>query len=296
MFWHIIVLSILLGCMNAFDIPARQAFVVEMVENREDLGNAIALNSMIFNSARLVGPSVAGILIATTGEGVCFLLNGISFLFVIISLLLMRVHSGGVPIRNAGMFKSLREGFVYTFGSESIRSIIFLIVLVSLVGIPYTVLIPVFAKDVLGGGSHTFGFLMGGSGIGALSGALYLAARKGILGLERKIPLSAGIFGLGLVLFSFSRLIWLSICLMILTGLGMMVQLASSNTIIQTIVADDKRGRVMSIYAMSLMGTAPIGSFLAGALASSIGAPATILSGGIICITGAMIFAHRIKN
>ena len=291
--WHIIMLSILLGCLNAFDIPARQSFVIEMVDKKEDLGNAIALNSTMFNSARLLGPSVAGILIASTGEGVCFLLNGLSFLFVIVSLLRMKVRSRPVPSQHPGVFKALREGFSYTFGFTPIKSIILLIVLISLMGMPYTVLMPVFASEILQGGSHTFGFLMGAAGVGALTGAIYLAGRRNAEGLEKIIPISAGLFGLGLVFFSLSRFVWLSMALMIITGLGMMIQLASSNTIIQTVVDDDKRGRVMSIYAMALMGTAPFGSFLAGSLASVIGAPSTLLIGGILCVGGAMVFAHK---
>ncbi len=292
---HIIGLSIFLGCLNAFDVPARQSLVIDMVEKKEDLGNAIALNSTMFNAARLVGPSIAGVLIATAGEGICFLINGTSFLFVLISLLMMNLGTGPAAKTRIGVYSSLKEGFKYTFGIEPIRSIILLIVLVSLLGLPYTVLMPVFASAVLKGGSHTYGFLMGATGIGALTGAVYLASRKDAQGLEKIIPLSTAIFGTGLILFTLSRHVWLSIILMIMTGFGMMMQLASSNTIIQTVVDDDKRGRVMSIYAMSLMGTMPIGSFLAGSAASVIGAPFTLLTGGILCVAGAVVFALRNK-
>jgi MFS family permease len=217
--WHIIVLSILLGFINAFDMPARQAFVVEMVERREDLGNAIALNSSMVNSARLLGPSIAGVLIAATGEGICFLLNGFSYLFVIASLLMMKVNLRKGETQDTQVLQGLREGFSYAFGFAPIRYIILLLGLVSLMGMPYAVLMPVFAKEILHGGSHTFGFLMGASGVGALIGALYLASRRSVLGLGKIIPLSAAVFGFGLIAFSLSRFFLLSLALMLLTGL-----------------------------------------------------------------------------
>jgi MFS family permease len=294
--WHIILLGIFLGVVNAFDMPARQSFVVEMVENREDLGNAIALNSSMVNSARLLGPSIAGALIATTGEGICFLLNGLSYLFVIVSLLMMKVTSRKVKNRDTQVLQGLKEGFSYAFGFTPVRSIILLLGLVSLMGMPYTLLMPIFAKEILHGSSHTFGFLMGASGIGALIGAFYLASRKSVLGLGKIIPLSAAIFGFGLIAFSLSHLFLLSLVLMLITGLGMIMQMASSNTILQTIVDDDKRGRVMSFYTMAFMGTAPFGSLLAGGLASSLGAPNTLIIGGISCVLGAIIFASKLSD
>jgi MFS family permease len=294
--WHIILLSTFIGFVNAFDMPARQSFVVEMVEKREDLGNAIALNSSMFNSARLLGPSIAGVLIAATGEGICFLLNGLSYLFVIGSLLMMKVIPKKVKTQETQVLHGLKEGFSYAFGFAPIRSIILLLGLVSLMGMPYTVLMPVFAKEILHGGSHTFGFLMGASGIGALTGALYLASRKSILGLGKTIPLSAAVFGFGLVAFSLSRFFFLSLALMLITGLGMIIQMASSNTILQTIVDDDKRGRVMSFYTMAFVGTAPFGSLLAGGLASSLGAPNTLIIGGVSCVLGAAVFASKLSE
>ena len=294
--WHIILLSIFLGFVNSFDMPARQAFVVEMVEKREDLGNAIALNSSMVNSARLLGPSIAGVLIAATGEGTCFLLNGLSYLFVIGSLLMMKITPKKAKIQEGRVLQGLKEGFSYVFGFAPIRSIILLLGLVSLMGMPYAVLMPVFAKEILHGGSHTFGFLMGASGVGALAGALYLASRKSILGLGKIIPLSAAVFGFGLIAFSLSRFFYLSLTLMLITGLGMIIQMASSNTILQTIVDDDKRGRVMSFFAMAFVGTAPFGSLLAGALASSLGAPNTLVIGGISCVLGAAVFASRLSE
>jgi MFS family permease len=293
---HIVFLSVILGCINAFDIPSRQAFVIEMVEKHEDLGNAIALNSSMVNSARLLGPSIAGLLIASTGEGVCFLINGLSYIFVIASLAFMKVRPRNKKTGDSHILQSMKEGFSYTFGFAPIRSIILLLGLSSLMGMPYAVLMPVFAKEILHGGSHTFGFLMGASGTGALTGAIYLASRRTVQGLEKIIPLAAGLFGIGIVAFSFSRLFLLSLILMVATGLGMMLQMASSNTLIQTIVDEDKRGRVMSIYAMAFMGTVPFGSFLAGSLASLVGAPNTLRIGGVLCILGALMFANRLAD
>ena len=292
--WHIILLSGFLGCINAFDIPARQSFVIKMVDKKEDLGNAIALNSSMVNGARLLGPSLAGILIATTGEGICFLLNALSYVFVIWSLLLMKIEPYEKKIITKSVVKEFKEGFSYTFGSIPIKYIILLLALVSLMGMPYTVLMPVFAKEILHGGSHTFGFLMGASGLGALTGALYLASRKNISGLDKLIPLAASAFGTGLIMFSFSRSFALSLVLLVMVGLGMMLQMASSNTMLQTIVDDKQRGRVMSFYTMAFMGTAPFGSLLAGSVAKVIGIPNTILIGGISCILGALFFVRKL--
>ena len=293
--WNVLLLSVIQGCINAFDTPARQSFVIEMVEDKNDIGNAVALNSSMFNGARLVGPSIAGILIASLGEGACFLINGISYIFVVISLLLMKVKpQEKKKVKDTNIIKEFKEGFTYTFGFPPIRSIIILLTLISLMGMPFSVLMPIFAKDIFHGGSHIFGFLMGASGVGALIGAAYLASRKSVVGLEKIIPLAAVVFGLGLVSFSLSSSFPLSIILMIITGVGMMMQTACSNTILQTISDNDKRGRVMSFYTMAFMGTAPIGSFLAGSMASMIGAPATLLIGGIACVIGALVFAQKL--
>jgi MFS family permease len=294
--WHIILLSGILGCINAFDIPARQSFVIQMVEKKEDLSNAIALNSSMVNGARLLGPSIAGILIAVTGEGVCFLLNTISYIFVLWSLMLMKVAPVEKKNDRKPVIKEFLEGFSYTFGFAPIKYIILLLALVSLMGMPYSVLMPVFAKEILHGGSHTFGFLMGASGLGALTGALYLASRKSTTGLEKIIPLAAAIFGGGLIMFSFSRYFPLSIALMVITGLGMMLQMAASNTMLQTLVDDDRRGRVMSFYTMAFMGTAPFGSLLGGSLAKIIGAPNTLLIGGVTCVLGAIFFLGKLPE
>jgi len=294
--WHIMVLSIFLGCINAFDMPARQSFVVDMIEKKEDLGNAIALNSSMVNSARLIGPSIAGVLISLTGEGICFLVNGLSYIFVITFLLMMRIPRRKVVSQEIPVLQGLKEGFRYTFGLLPIRYIILLLALVSLMGMPYTVLMPVFAKSIIHGGPHTFGFLMGASGIGALMAAIYMASRKSVLGLVKIVPRFAAFFGVGLIAFSQSNIFLLSLALMLVVGAGMIMQMTSSNTILQTIVDDDKRGRVMSFYTMAFMGTAPFGSLLAGYLASVIGAPNTLMIGGVSCILGAIAFARKLPE
>lgn len=291
--WHIIALSIFQGLINAFDMPTRQAFVVEMVEDEADLPNAIALNSSLVNAARLLGPSIGGVVIAAVGEGWCFAIDGISYVAVIGSLLAMKVNPAmqkEIPDGGSNVLAEVRDGWRYVAGSPPISKILILLAAVSLVGMPYTVLMPVFAEKVLKGGPNTLGILMAATGIGALMGAMFLASRKTVLGLGRQIPRMAGLFGIGLIAFSFSRHIWLSVTLLVITGLGFMVQMAVSNTIIQTIVDENKRGRVMSFYTMAFMGTIPFGSLLAGTLADHIGAPETLLIGGIGCIVGAVWF------
>lgn len=292
--WHIIMLSALLGCINAFDVPARQSLMIRMVDRKDDLGNAIALNSSMVNSARLLGPSLAGVLIATTGEGVCFLLNAISYLFVLWSLFLMKLSPNTRNKNNKPVLHEFKEGFRYTFGSLPLKYTILLLALVSLTGMPYTVLMPVFAKEILHGGAHTFGFLMAATGLGALSGALFLASRKNALGLDKIIPAAGALFGAGLILFSFSRNVTLSIIILVFTGLGMMLQMASSNTMLQTLADDEMRGRVMSFYTMAFMGTAPFGSLIAGSSAKVLGAPHTLLIGGVSCIVGVALFIRKI--
>jgi MFS family permease len=295
--WHVIVLSIFQGVINAFDMPARQAFVVEMVEKREDLANAIALNSSMVNAARLLGPSIGGVVIAAVGEGWCFAFDGISYLAVIASLLAMNITPRLTKaIKETNVLQQFREGWSYVTGFPPISKILLLLALVSLVGMPYTVLMPIFANEILHGDSNTLGFLMAASGIGALSGALFLASRKSVVGLGKFIPIMAGVFGAGLIAFSFSKTLWLSLLLMVVTGLGFMVQMAVSNTLLQTIVEEDKRGRVMSFYTMAFMGTAPFGSLLAGSIAEKIGAPHTLLIGGLGCIAGALWFAKSLPS
>ena len=291
----IIALSIVQGCVNAFDMPGRQAFLLEMIENRQDLGNAIALNSSMVNIARLAGPSVAGVLIAAAGEGWCFLIDGFSYIAVIISLLRMRIVKQSAPATaRAGAVAQFKEGFNYAFGFPPIRSIIMLLGLVSLVGVPYSVLMPVFATQVFHGDPHTLGFLMTASGCGALLGALGLAARKSIVGLGRVIPSASVLFGAGLITFALIHNFYLALPCLAIAGFGFMVQMASSNTLIQTIVDDEKRGRVMSFYTMAFLGTVPLGSLIAGWLSSRIGAPRTLMAGGVCCIIGGALFARAL--
>ena len=291
---HIMALATLLGLINSFDTPIRQAFTAELVEKKADLGNAIALNSAMFNSARMLGPTIAGLLIAAFGEGFCFLLNGLSYLAVIVALLRMRIPPTAEKKQKQKLLKGLKEGFSYSFGFAPIRSVLLLLMTVSMMGMPYIVLMPVFAKNILHGGSETLGFLMGAAGAGALCGAVYLAQRKTVAGLERVIPLMTGLFSLGLIGFALSRHQWLSLSLLLMAGFGLMVQMASSNSILQTIVDDDKRGRVMSFYVMCVMGTTPIGSLLAGVVANRLGAPQTLLIGGICCLAGAVLFMRKL--
>jgi MFS family permease len=293
--WQIIWLGALQGVINAFDMPTRQAFVVQMVEDKQDLGNAIALNSSMVNLARLIGPSIAGILIAAVGEGYCFLIDGISYIAVVVSLAVMRALPPQSYPKRAGMFSELKDGWQYVVSFAPVRSILLLLALVSLLGMPYAVLMPIFAASVLGGGAHTLGFLMAASGFGALVGAVVLAARKSVRGLGRMIPIATAIFGVGLMGFSQSRVLALSLVLLFASGFGMMTQMASSNTILQTILPDERRGRVMSYYTMAFIGMAPFGSLLAGSLANRVGAPITVLISGTLCTAGAIWFATRLK-
>ena len=294
--WNLILLSIALGLINAFDMPTRQSFVLDMVTNREDLGNAIALNSSLFNGARLIGPSVAGVLVATVGEGLCFLINGISFIAVIACLLAMKITPPPPRGKQEDFFRGMKDGADYAFGFPPVKYIILLLTFASLVAMPYPVLMPVFAKEVLQGGANTLGFLMAAAGVGALAGAIYLASRKNVFGLDKIITVSACSFGVGLICFSLSRAMALSMLSMAVTGFGMVVQLAASNTILQTIADDDKRGRVMSFFVMSFMGLAPFGCLLFGGLANIIGAPNTLLIGGCCILAGTLVFARKFSS
>jgi MFS family permease len=294
--WHILALSALLGIINAFDIAARQAFVVELVEKREDLSNAIALNSSLFNLARLVGPAVAGVIIAAVGEGLVFGINAASYLAVIFSLTQIRLRPVELAAETRKVGQVLLEGFRYAFGFPPIRAVILQVALVSLFGMPFSVLMPAVARDILAGDANTLGLLMGASGIGALMGALYLASRQSVLGLGKIIIAATILFGAGLMAFAFSETLWLSLLLILLAGFGMMVQMASNNTILQTIVDDDKRGRVMSFYSMAFMGMAPIGGLLAGAVAEQIGVTYTLFASGALVILSALPFAWHLRR
>jgi MFS family permease len=279
--WQIMVLATILGTITGFVTPARQAFLVELVEGPEDLANAIALNSSFFNAARLVGPAVAGVLIAAVGEGVVFAADAASYLAVLAGLFAIRLPARPAIPERTPLLRTLREGFGYAFGSPPIRSILALLAMLSLLGMPYVVLMPIFASEILEGGPGTLGLLVSSAGLGALAGALFLAARPSVQGLGRVIVNSAAIFGLALIAFALSRSQWLSVLVLLAAGFGLMSATASSNTILQTIVDDDKRGRIMSLYTMAFMGMAPFGGLLAGVLASKIGAPHTVLLGGI---------------
>ena len=292
---RIILLSLFMGVINAFDMPTRQAFVSEMVDNEEDLPNAIALNSMIFNLARQIGPLLAGFLIGLVSEAACFFLNGVSFLAVIYSLAAMRLTRSSGPKHNGTMVAGIKDGLAYAFGFVPIRSILTYTAMTSLVAMPY-VLMPVFAKSILHGDSRTLGFLMGSVGLGAFIGAIYLARRKSVQGLEKVVVVAAGVFAAGTIGFSFSRNLWLSLCLVALPGFGIMVQMASINTILQTIVDDDKRGRVMSLHVTAFIGIAPLGNLLAGITAEHLGAPHTLLLSGLLSIAVIAFFARKLPH
>ena len=294
--WWVIGLALFQGMINAFDMPARQAFVIEMIEDRGDLGNAIALNSSMVNGAKLVGPAIAGMLVATAGAGVCFLLDGISYIAVIYSLAAMRVARGQPRVAQKSALQELAEGWKYVVESPAIRSILLLLALVSVIGMPYTVLMPLVAAEVLHGGAHTLGFLMAMSGVGALASAIGLALRRTVIGLGKRIAISVAVFGGGLVFLGLSRSLTISLLLMTITGFGMMQQMAASNTILQTIAADDKRGRVMSFYTLAILGMNPIGSLLAGGVAGRIGVPATMIGAGAICLAGAAWFYWKLPE
>jgi MFS family permease len=294
--WEIFALQLTLGVINAFDMPARQALLVDLIEDRGDLSNAVALNSSMVNAARLIGPSVAGVLIAWVGEGWCFFVDGVSYLAVITSLVLMQVASRPRPAQRKRVLHDLRDGFHYAYHFKPIRSILLLLALVGLAGMPYRVLMPVIAGRTLGGGAHTLGFLMAAMGAGALVGALYLASRRSVLGLGRLIPFAAGTFGIALAGVGLSRSLPLSLLMMVIMGLGFMLHLAASNTLIQTLVREEMRGRVMALYLMAFMGMATFGSLLSGGVAGLIGTPLTLVGGGVLCLLGAMLFGYKLPG
>lgn len=291
----ILVLMGLQGAVVGFDVPARQSFLIDMVEDRDDLPNAIALNSSIFNGARLVGPAVAGFLIALVGEGICILLNGVSYVAVLASLLMMRVRARTPGVRGS-VLRRMAEGFRYTWDFVPIRAILALVCAVSLLGVPFTVLLPVVATEMLGGGPETLGILMAATGLGAVSAALWLAARPTVRGLGRVIPTAAALFGVCLMGTALSRSLGLSVLLLAGAGFGMMAQMASSNTVLQTLVPDDKRGRVMSLYSMAFLGMAPFGSLAAGAVAARFGAPVALALGGGACVLAGGAFGSRVPR
>jgi MFS family permease len=293
--WHIIGLSVFLGIVSSFDMPVRHSFTADMIGVREDLGNAIALNSMIFNIARFIGPPIAGAIVALWGEGVCFLFNGISYAAVIVALVMMKIparkaHGG------AGIMDSMKEGFIYTFSHAPIRRVIMLMSVISLMVMPYAVLMPVFARDVLKGNSQTLGLLMGAAGLGALAAAVFMASLRGIKGIGARIIWASSITASGLILLSLANTFWLAMPIMGIIGFGMMVHMASSNTFVQTVAADDKRGRVIGFFMLSFVGFAPFGSLLAGWLAAHVGTPGTIRAAGILCLGASALFSRGIRR
>ncbi len=293
--WHIIVLSVFQGCVNAIDMPTRQTFVIELVERRENLSNAIALNSSLFSGARLIGPAIAGLVIAAVGTSTCFLIDGVSYIAVIAGLLAMRVRPLKLAVLDPSntVLHRLKEGFDYAFGFPPIRSILLLIALVSLVGMPYTVLAPIFATNILHGGPQTLGFLMASSGLGALVSAVYLSSRSTIVGLGKFIMIAPSVFGAALIVFALSKVLWLSLIAMFVLGGSLILQSTSSNTILQTIVEEDKRGRVLSLYTIAFISMATFGNLFAGSLASRMGAPYTLVISGVICIAASIYFARQ---
>lgn len=293
--WHLFVLASLGGVINAFDIPTRQSFVVDMV-GKEDLLNAIALNSSMFNGARIVGPAIAGILVSAVGEAWCFFGNAVSYIAVITGLLLMRIARKPFMGGEGSAIEKIKEGFGFVAKTAPVRALLLLLGLVSLMGMPYAVLMPIFAEEILHGGVRGLGILMGASGTGALVAALLLASRKSIKGLGRWVAVSSGAFGVFLILFSFSHSFWLSAALLVPVGFSMMLQMSSSNTLVQSMVPDELRGRVMAVYSMMFMGMAPLGALMAGSLAGILGAPATVALGGAVCIVGSIIFSLRLPK
>jgi MFS family permease len=294
--WQVAALGMTLGIISSLEIPTRHAFLVDMVERKEDLSNAIALNSLMFNAARLIGPPIAGFLIGMWSEGICFLVNALSYIAVIWALCLMRITSRPRSLKSGQPLQELKAGIAYTFGSIPRRSILLLVGLMSLIAMSQSVLMPIFARDILKGGPHTLGFLVGSVGMGALIGAAYLASRKNSVRMLNIIPAAAGIFGIALILFSFSRILWVSVILLFFAGIGLMSHMVVSNTMLQMITEDSKRGRVMSFYTMAFMGMATFGTLLGGTMASRFGAAHTVLGGGILCICAGIMFSRQIPG
>ena len=294
--WNILALGLFLGLINAFEMPTRQALVIELIDDKSDLGNAIALNSALFNGTRLIGPAIAGILVAYYGEGICFLINGASYCAAIIAFRAIKIPAGERAAAGKNMLAEMKEGFLYVARFTPIRDILLLIALISLVGMSFPVILPVITTKILGGGSGVYGSLVAASGVGATVGTLYLALRRSVLGLGKVITAGMFVFGVALLAFSYSKSFHLSLVLIALVGFGMIVNIAASNTILQTIVDEDKRGRMTSFYIMSFMGTAPLGSLLAGTLSDWFGAPAAVRFGGILCLAGGIVFATRLPS
>lgn len=291
--WHIIALSLFFGFISVFDTPARQSLVVDLVDDRRNIGNAIALNSAIFNGARLIGPGIAGMVIAYTGEGICFLINAASFLVIIVALSQIVIKHTKIEKENSNMWLELREGYHYTFGTGSIKLLLIVLSLISLMGLPAFVLLPAYAREILNGDSKTLGFLMSSAGVGAFLAALFLASRKGIKGLSGIISFTLFLFGIGVLGLSFITQQWIAYVFLFFCGFGMVASIAGINTIIQFVASDEMRGRVLSFYAIALMGMNPLGSFLAGTSASTIGLKYTLLIAGFACILAGIYFTSK---
>jgi len=291
--WHLIALSVVFGTITAFDAPARQSLVIDLIDHPEDLGNAIALNSAIFNGARLIGPAIAGVTIAAVGEGICFLLNTLSFAAVLIALSLVKIKKREAKPQKTNFKESFTEGFNYTFKTIPIRMLIILLTVFSLFALSFIVLLPAYAKEIMKGGSETLGYLMSAMGAGALCGALFMASRKTVLGLGRIILINSFLLGVMIILAALSVNLHLSLVILFFGGAAMILLLSSINTMLQTIAEEDKRGRVMSFYAMALMGTTPIGNLISGSVASGIGIAGTLLISGIIAVLAGIWFALR---
>ena len=293
--WHLLALTVFLGLVSGLDVPARQSMLVRMVRGSEDLPNAIALNSAMFNAARLIGPAIAGVLIGLMGEGPIFLLNALSYVPVLLALRALDVaRERPTHVSTASVLGAMREGFRYAFGFPPVRAVLELLALISLVAMPYVVLLPVFARDVLAGDARTLGALNSAAGLGALLGTLYLASRSTVRGLGRVMTTTTAILGAGLLIFSFSRVVWLSAGLLLVVGFGMVVTTASINTLLQTVVDEHMRGRVMSLFTMAFVGMSPLGSLLGGALALKFSAPVTLALAGTVCMLVAAWFASRL--
>lgn len=308
-FWYLVVsnritigwvlgLSVVFGLLCAFDIPGRQSFLSELIDDKEHLTNAIALHSFMFNGARFVGPALAGILIARGGEGLCFFLNALSYGAILWALLLIRLRrrSARTVEKMPSLWVSLKEGFFQVYRFKPMWNILLLLSLVSFAGMSYTALLPIFAKQMLGGGSETLGFLIASSGIGAFCAAVFLASRKNHEGFLQLMPVATGLFGVCVMAFSFSKSMPLSMILLFFAGFGVMIQMNTSNILLQVAAADNLRGRIMSFYTMAFIGMAPIGALVAGAVATKIGAPVTVLIGGAVCLLGGLLFATKVRE
>lgn len=291
--WHIVSLSMLLGILVAVELPVRHAYLLELVGNKADLPNAVAVTSMMANTGRLIGPALAGLMIGWVGEAGCFLLNTFSYIAVVITFLMIRVKPSTRPASHASLLQGLSEGLRYAWSSIPIRILLMLLAMTGFLATPYVALMPAFTREVLKGGAEQMGFLMGAAGLGAVAGTLYLASRRNVRGLLTVIAYA--IFGAGaaLALLAWSQRVWLALPLLVIIGFGILVTSVSVNMILQTIVDDDKRGRVMSLYTAAFLGIAPFGSLAAGAVADVIGVAATLTAGGLCCAAGALYLAHK---